>query len=328
MPIAKKKKPPAKKKAVKKPIKSNRKTKGKRMQTALDAKAIRRLTKFEPYIRSIVTEQVNTLAPRRIEIVSNDEVKLLPDTATHEMFDTILKAVMCGPVCLVGPAGSGKTTLAGQVAAALGLKLYFTGAIASEYKLMGFIDANGRLNRTAFREAYEHGGLFLFDEIDASLPQAILAFNNALANGFCDFPDANIPRHKDFKVMAAANTYGHGADRVYVGRNQLDAASLDRFIFITMGYDEKLETALVQNLDWCEHVQVARAAVTALKLRYIVSPRATIYGASLLEKGLDFEIVNMLAIFKGMPPEDMRMVKTKMKEIMVKGVKEKPRTFI
>ena len=51
----------------------------------------------------------------------------------------------------------------------------------------GFIDAQGRIVNTEFRKAYEHGGLFLFDEIDASFPQAILAFNAALANDFMDF---------------------------------------------------------------------------------------------------------------------------------------------
>jgi hypothetical protein len=32
---------------------------------------------------------------------------------------------------------------------------------------------------TDFRRAYKDGGLFLFDEIDASFPQALLAFNAA-----------------------------------------------------------------------------------------------------------------------------------------------------
>ena len=90
--------------------------------------------------------------------------------------------------------------------------------------------AQGTIVSTEFRKAYENGGLFLFDEIDASMPGAILAFNAALANNFMDFPDKKVPRHKDFYCIAAANTFGSGADRQYVGRNQLDAASLDRFI--------------------------------------------------------------------------------------------------
>jgi hypothetical protein len=45
-------------------------------------------------------------------------------------------------------------------------------------------------------------------------------------------------------VCAAANTYGTGADALYVGRNQLDAATLDRFYVVEMDYDRKLEAKL------------------------------------------------------------------------------------
>ena len=130
---------------------------------------------------------------------------------------------------MVGPAGSGKTTAAHEAAKALGIPFYFTGAIDSAYKLTGFIDAQGRTVRTAFREAFEHGGVFLFDEMDSSMPAALLAFNAALANGHADFPDGIIKRHPDFRAIAACNTFGGGANRQYVGRMQLDAASLDRF---------------------------------------------------------------------------------------------------
>src|SRR5690606_7558053 len=101
-------------------------------------------------------------------------------------------------VWLAGPAGSGKTTAAEQVAKALKLKFYFNGAIDTEYKLSGFVDAHGRIVSTAFREAYTNGGVYLFDEVDASLPSATLAFNAALANGQCDFPGSKepTPKHK------------------------------------------------------------------------------------------------------------------------------------
>jgi hypothetical protein len=57
-----------------------------------------------------------------------------------------------------------------------------------------------------------------------------------------------IKRHKTFRLVLAANTWGTGATRQYVGRNQLDASTLDRFclatIFVT--YDESLESSLVK----------------------------------------------------------------------------------
>ena len=137
----------------------------------------------------------------------------------HFQFEKLSKYVQTkNNIFLVGSAGSGKTTAARNIAKALNIKFYFTGAINSEYKLTGFIDAQGRIVNTEFRKAYEHGGLFLFDEIDASFPQAILAFNAALANDFMDFPDKKVPKHKNFYCIAAANTFGTGADRQYVGR--------------------------------------------------------------------------------------------------------------
>ena len=51
---------------------------------------------------------------------------------------------------MAGPAGSGKTSLAEALAKALGLPFFFNGAIDSPYKLAGFIDAQGRINRPAF----------------------------------------------------------------------------------------------------------------------------------------------------------------------------------
>lgn len=218
----------------------------------------------------------------------------------HAQFAELLQIVAAGcNAFLVGPAGSGKTTAAAQVAEALGLKFHFTGAIASEFKLTGFIDARGIYQSTEFRRAYENGGVFLFDEIDASGAQPLLSFNAALANGFMDFPDKTVKMHPDFKCIAAANTYGQGASREYVGRNQLDAASLDRFVFILWNYDQDLEARIAANAKWVARVQSVRLACEQLKIRAVVSPRASMFGTRLLEAGLSMERVEQLTLWKG-----------------------------
>lgn len=252
-------------------------------------------------IKTIKTEIENLKKRKPLDlIVSVDNSKKTDLGKQHFQFPTLLKILATKlNVYLVGPAGSGKTHAAIQVAKALNIPFHFTGAVASEFKLTGFMDAQGRIVSTEFRKAYENGGLFLFDEIDASYPQAVLAFNAALANDYMDFPDKRVPRHKDFYCIAAANTYGQGADRQYIGRNQLDAASLDRFVFIDWNYDENLERDLAGNEEWSSYVQKIRRFITKNKIRHVVSPRASIFGATLLSNGLERDIVENTVVWKG-----------------------------
>ena len=263
-------------------------------------------------------------------------VKLSGDAIMHHKFPLLAAAVAARVnVMLVGPAGSGKTTAAVKAAQALGLPFYGTGAINSEYKLTGFIDAQGRIVSTAFRQAFEHGGVFLFDEIDASLPGALLAFNAALANDWMDFPDANVKRHENFRVIAGANTFGTGADRQYVGRNQLDAASLDRYAVIEWNYDEALEAALLGipapkgapvpasilprheeevrslTINWADRVRKVRGAVVDLKVRHVVSPRAAVNGVKLLAAGWDWHNVEEAVIWKGIDADTKNKITAK-----------------
>lgn len=239
-----------------------------------------------------------------------DNAPLVDLGLQHFQFPSLVKMASTGlNIFLVGPAGSGKTTAAKNVATAFGIDFHFTGAIASEFKLTGFKSANGEYISTEFRKAYEHGGLFLFDEIDASYPQAVLAFNAALSNDYMDFPDQRVTRHEKFYCIAAANTYGQGADRQYVGRNQLDAASLDRFVFLDWKYDEKLETKLAGNRTWSAYVQRVRAVVETLKIRHVVSPRASIFGGKLLAVGIKREVVEQTCVWKGMDAATVQKIK-------------------
>ena len=229
-------------------------------------------------------------------------------------------------VYLVGPSGAGKTHAARQCAEALGVDFYFTGAIANEYKLTGYMDANGKYVTTEFRKAYENGGLFLFDEIDASFPQAVLAFNAALANDFMDFPDKQVKRHENFYCIAAANTIGQGADRQYVGRNQLDAASLDRFVFLDWPYDENLETKLCDNLEWAQYVQKVRKIVNHFKIRHIVSPRASFSGGKLLAQGIDRNMVEEMILWKGLPKNEVIKIQEELKPVEI--IADREGTFV
>lgn len=269
------------------------------MDTAVDKVIGLMTTRFMDLIPDVVAENMARLA-RTVEIKIPKMPPVKVDVA-HTALPDLICAVMAGSSpFLVGPAGSGKTTLAEQVATVLKRKFYMAARVTSEFKLMGFIDAHGNVVRTQFREAFEHGGVFLFDEVDASDADALTAFNAALANGLGDFPDGMIRKHKDFVAIAAGNTFGRGADRQYVGRNQLDAATLDRFQVFEVDYDEQLELELTGDAEWCRYVQKVRRAIEAEKVRHIVSPRASMAGARLLAAGMDRSKVEEATVWKGL----------------------------
>lgn len=274
---------------------------------ALDEARIMQLIQEHAPKSPIVTVQLVGMQPK--------ELRELPAKPRHSIFPTLLVTIQAENVFLVGPAGSGKTTLAEQAAEALSVPFYFTGAVSSEYKLTGFIDAQGRTVRTAFREAFENGGLFLFDEIDASSPSALLAFNAALSNGQFDFPDGTVKRHKDFYCIASGNTWGSGASREYIGRNQLDAASLDRFAKLSMDYDNKLEIMIAQSL-FAEGEAVAAYVIQARDcarlnaIRHVISPRASFRLSRLLALGMDLDDALDASIFCGMDIDAQTKIKS------------------
>ena len=192
----------------------------------------------------------------------------------HEKFEEILAQVQLNePIMLVGPAGSGKNIAVKQVADALGLHMYYTNNASNEFKLTGFIDAGGNYRETEFYKAFKYGGLFNLDEVDASDPTALIVINSALANGYMAFPHETIECHKDFRIVAAANTWGKGSDMQYVGRNALDGATLDRFDNIYMDYDRNLERNLYPNEEVLEFMWEYRDAVEKTKIQHIVSTR-------------------------------------------------------
>lgn len=267
------------------------------------------LADLQPASESLTEQQVIDLItkhaarPASLVITRPDVDPVRIDGHQHAALPDLIRMVSAGVhVWLSGPAGSGKTTLAEQTAAGLGLNFYSTGAVTSDFRLMGFVDAKGHTVRTPFREAFEHGGVFLWDEIDASNPNALVAFNQALANGSFAFPDGMVKRHKDFRAIAAANTWGHGPTAEYVGRTRIDGATLDRFACLPINYDESLERALVgpDFESWARTVQKARKAATDHGIKAIISPRATLEGARLIAAGMIRHAVLDAVVRKGM----------------------------
>lgn len=257
--------------------------------------------------KDIATRVANDLIeankkPQTVEINNNITGTTTNIGLQHEKFATLLKAASAklpngfSPnIWLTGPAGSGKTTAAENIAKALNLPYAGDGSLDHDHKIIGFRDAAGTVHKTEFLRVFEFGGVYCADEIDNWYPSAMLALNSALANGYISTCDGMIRRHKDCIVIACANTWGLGANSDYVGRTKLDAASLDRFFpKIEWPIDEKLERALATNDEWVSLVQNTRKRVKAQGLKILITPRATFAGCALLTSGFDLkEVIDM-----------------------------------
>lgn len=266
----------------------------------------------ESIIRHIAADEarkaLDNRPPERFEIITPQGSSIIQGVM-HYRTELILKIAALGhSIMLVGPAGCGKTTIGEHVAKALQLVFYITNTINDTHELIGFIDGYGKYHSTPFRKAFECGGLWVADEIDAWEAGALLTANSALANGYCRFPDHDEPvaRHPDFRMIATANTFGTGADRIYVGRNELDAASLDRFATIDVDYDLNLERMFSNGNDrWLEHVWNIRKQVNDLKIRHVVSSRAIAMGALALSAGIEWADCEKIYLLKGMSQRDL-----------------------
>lgn len=232
---------------------------------------------------------------------------------------------------LVGPMGSGKTSAAKYVAEALGLDFgqKSVGLQTTEMDLLGYRDAHGGYQSTELRRLYQNGGVFLLDEIDAGNPQVLVVLNSLLANGECSFPDGMIKKHKDFVLLAGANTFGLGGDRQYVGRCQLDAATLDRFVYMRWCYDGSIMASMCgvkRELIWTPDEDeiileepsdtkrqslvdsyVKKCSAVAKKLyelkgavRHSVSPRTLEFGCKMIRAGFNVADAMEMCCWRGL----------------------------
>jgi len=169
----------------------------------------------------------------------------------HELFGyALVLAENRQPIMFVGPAGSGKSHVARQLADYLELPYGETpmspgatrGDLLGRHTIGGFIPSE-------FTVLYGGGGVFNFEEIDASDPSMLIVLNNALASQHL-YNSANgevYERHPNFIAVSTANTFGLGANRDFTARERLDAATIDRWRMgrIYVPIDESIETEIL-----------------------------------------------------------------------------------
>ena len=273
-----------------------------------------------PKIHATVKESVEKMLIKEFGVIPKTIIELKAQNGktkkikeiTHPLFPDVIKLINADvPVFLMGAAGTGKNHLCKQVADALGLEFYFSNAVSNEYKITGFIDANGKYHETQFYEAFTKGGLFFFDEIDASVPEVLVLLNAAIENRYFNFPTGKVTAHPNFRIIAAGNTYGSGASVQYVGRYQLDAASLDRFALIEMDYDDNVELLIANgDTELVAFIHVIRRIVVSNGLRIVVSYRAINQITKMVKgQGMSVNTALKYSLIKGLSIDDMNIIK-------------------
>ncbi len=283
------------------------------IKTLTEKSAADMVTAMYPTVEKMLVEKFG-LIPQIHEIRIPERPKQETKEVLHEKFDMILSATLDKePLYFFGPAGTGKSYLAKQIANALNVEYYYTNNVTDEVQIKGFIDANGRYHETEFYKAFVNGGVFLLDELDASIPETLTMLNEALANGYFPFPNGKVNAHKDFHCLAAGNTFGTGADNEYTGRYQLDAATLNRFGVVRVDYDSRIENAMCNNDAML--VEFAHDFREAVK-QCGVSCLCTYRDIKRLHKFTAYmekpEAIRM-GLTKGLPGDDIRMVYNKLR---------------
>lgn len=249
-------------------------------------------------VEAIVREVVAGVVFPTKTIVVRDGAKADVTGLTHKSLARVIAAVGTGEdVMLVGPAGTGKSHMARQVAEALALPFYTLSssltAQTGESKFTGFVDANGTFHGT---EVYAWannpaGGIFCLDEMDNGNPNITGWWNAVLANREVTFPNGTtVKLTANHRVIGTANTFGFGRTREFVGRNPMDAATRNRFTFITIVIDDALEAALVHGTGVktstadrvLAYVRGLRHAADAEGVTVVLSPRNSVRMARLL----------------------------------------------
>ena len=257
--------------------------------------------------------QAKTREIEALKAGENNEVR-------HEKFNKIVALTKKKKaVYLYGPAGTGKSQLAKQIAKFLKLNFYPMSTITQEFKFTGYQDGNGLYHDTNFYKAVKTGGVFFIDEMDSCSSDVLIGLNACLANGYFDFPHETIDCHENFVVISAGNTTGHGATADYVGRQQLDLSTLDRFLSIKIDYDKNIDMAVAKNdQDLVDFAHALRKASKDTDITVLMSYRAIGNIADLINDPDMLELFDMVEIMdmsvaKGMGQDEITMLSENMK---------------
>lgn len=300
----------------------------------------------EAKLKALIAEEVaRSVKPMvtHLEIKTGDEVKTIKD-CQHRLFPIImaLLSIQDLNICLTGPAGSGKTACLCHAAKALGINVYLSpmNIMTTKSDLGGYMDATGKYVESSFYKAFKNGGLYIADEFDCCNAGMATWLNAAIANRMMTFPNnETVAAHKDFRYCACMNTTGQGATIQYVGRNALDAATLDRFVLVDFQYDDALELNICgiktpqdyEKLnrgglctspgELVDFIRALRRNIAANKYKATLSPRASITACKMMQAGIGMYWIFECVVLKGLTTEQKSSLMRGYLERNIGGIK-------
>jgi MoxR-like ATPase len=294
------------------------------------ADQIRGIKSEQPQIKTIRIETTNKEPAPPVEF---------DVTTQHHKFPDLLEFLSAGlSVYIYGPTGSGKTQSIFEVAKLLKKTLspITVSPQTPQSSLLGYMDAHGKYVEGAAYKPYVEGGIFLVNELDNG-NAATNTVANQLTDSECFFPCGVRQRHKDFILVATANTLGNGANRQYVGRSPQDKALLNRFVYLNWPWDKQLEVSLATK-EWLTYKKDGQAtdqqllssikdfwrlrqAIDDLAVDHILSMRNLLQFIRLLAIGtMSTDNIHRATIFRGLDKESGTKIINKAKSITVEDI--------
>lgn len=286
----------------------------KRFNEAVQQNAMQVLKSLEEPVMNKVDEMVaEALKDMKVPIVVN-EVKLgeVDLKNKHQEFANSMRTLLLfKKLLLVGPTGSGKTTIAGQIAKELKLNYakYSCNDESTKYELTGFERLDGSYLEPDFINLYKNGGVFLVDEYDAMPNSMALFFNGIIDDSseiYLPFKGETITKHKDFYIIFSGNTHGTGSFE-YNAREAQDKALLDRLKMckVWIDYDPVLEKIIAG----AYYAQLIALRKNLTKIGYYLSTRNM---ADIVKhcKGIKVPIAESIELFiQDIPQEERKSLK-------------------
>ena len=162
-------------------------------------------------------------------------------------------------ILLVGPTGSGKSSLIAQLAARLNWPLRRIN-LHGETSVSDFVGQHKAKHGEVYFQygilptAMREGQILCIEELDAATPEILFILQGVLEDdGHLTLADNGgelIVPHPDFRLVATANTLGLGDESsLYSGTNVLNASHLDRWTTVfQVGYlNEDEEAAVIKS---------------------------------------------------------------------------------